>query len=112
KLGVLLRLEDVLQHAELRLFLGLEVVSIVQQFAVAIAQDLGRVPPCYTKLTRLERRCKNGLEERLPGLEVLAADGRVHLLRKLTQRRNIDGQVRRAVGEGNALFQRSPRIQH
>jgi hypothetical protein len=34
-------------------------------------------------MTRLEGRREDGLDEGLAGLEVLAADGRVHLLRQL-----------------------------
>ena len=52
QLRVLLRLEDMLQYAELRLFLGLEVIRIIQHFAVAVAEeDVGRVPSCHAKLT-------------------------------------------------------------
>jgi hypothetical protein len=44
EVGVKLGLEDVLQHAELRLFLGLEGLGIVEDFAVAVAEDVGGVP--------------------------------------------------------------------
>ena len=42
QLGIKLGLQNVLQHAQLRLFLGLERPRIVEHFAVAIAQNVGR----------------------------------------------------------------------
>ena len=44
ELRVEVRLEDVLQHRELGLFLGLEGARIVQHLAVPVAQDVGREP--------------------------------------------------------------------
>ena len=55
---------------------------------------------------RLEGGGEDGLHEGLAGLEVLAADGRGILLRQLDHRGNIDGEVRCAVGEGDALTER------
>ena len=71
---ILLRLEDVLENPELGDFLGLEVVRIVENFAVAVAEDVRRVPAADAELAGLEGRREDGLDERLAGLEVLAAD--------------------------------------
>jgi hypothetical protein len=112
EIGVQLRLEDVVENAELGLFLGLEGLGIVEHFAVPIAENVRRVPAADTEQTRLEGGGQNGLDEGLAGLKVLAADGSVHLLGKLLQGRDIDGEVGCAVGEGDALFERSPGVEH
>src|SRR5467141_573611 len=44
QLGIEIGLEDVLEQPELGLLLGLERLRIVQHFAVAIAQNVGRIP--------------------------------------------------------------------
>ncbi len=41
EVGIKLGLEDVFERAELRLFLGLERLRIVEHFAVAVAEDVG-----------------------------------------------------------------------
>ena len=48
---------------------------------------------------------ENGLHEGLAGLEVLAADRSGVLLEQLDHRRDIDCEIRRAVGEGYAFAQ-------
>ena len=55
---------------------------------------------------------EDGLHQRLAGLEILAADGSFVLARQLVHRRDIDGQVRRAVGERHALLQRGVGVDH
>jgi hypothetical protein len=74
-----LGLEDVLEDAELGDFLGLEGVGVVEDFAVAVAEDVGGVPAGDTQVADLEGGSEDGLDEGLAGLEVLTADGRVHL---------------------------------
>ena len=106
EVGIELGLEDVFERAELRLFLGLERLGIVEHFAVAVAEDVGGVPAGDAEQARLEGRREHGLHEGLTGLEVLAADGRRVLLRELDHGRHVDGEIRRAVGERNALCQR------
>ena len=55
---------------------------------------------------------QHGLHQRLAGLEILAADRQFALARQFVHGRNIDGQVRRAVGEGHAFHQRGVGIDH
>ncbi len=74
EIGIKLGLEDVFERAQLRLFLGLEGLRIVEHFAVAIAEDVGRVPAGDAEHARFEGRREHGLHEGLAGLEVLAAD--------------------------------------
>src|SRR6185437_7370236 len=108
--GVQLRLQDVIQYAELRLFLGLERLRIVEDFPVAITENVGRVPAADAQHARLERRCQDGLDQRLTGLEVLAADGSIVLLRQLLHHGQIDSEVRRAIGKRQTFGQRGIRI--
>jgi hypothetical protein len=63
ELRVHLRLQDVL-NAELRLFLGLEALRIVQHFAVAVA-DVRRVPAGHA-----------GIRANIGGDTVLSMSGR------------------------------------
>ena len=54
KVGIELRLQDVLQHREFALFLGLERLRIVQHLTVTIAQDVGGEPAVQTQQARFE----------------------------------------------------------
>ena len=77
ELGIELRLQDVFEHAELRFFLGFEGVGIVEHFAVAIAENVGREPAVEAEHARFEAGREDGFQQRLAGLEILAADGHV-----------------------------------
>ena len=44
EVGIEVGLEDVFERAELGFFLGLEGLGIVEDFAVAVAEDVGGVP--------------------------------------------------------------------
>ena len=74
ELGVHLGLEDLVEYAELRLFLGLEVLGGVEHFTVAVAKDVGRVPAAETEHAGLEAGGEQGLHEGLARLEILASD--------------------------------------
>ena len=63
-------------------------------------------------LRTLKAGREDGLDEGLAGLEVLAADGSVHLFRELLQGGDVDGEVGRAVGEGDAFLESSPGVEH
>ena len=101
-----------LEQAQLRFFLGLEGLRIVQHLAVAIAQDVGGVPAGEAEHACLERRREHALHHRLARLEVLAADRHVPLLGELLHHGEVDGQVGRAIGEWNALHERRIGINH
>ena len=103
------RLQDVLEHAQLRHFLRLERLRIVEHLAVAVAEDVGRVPALEAEVARLEAGREDGLHQRLAGLEVLAADRQLLLLGQLLDRREVDRQVGRAVGERHARAQAARR---
>src|SRR5579864_500958 len=67
--------------------------------------------PANPSMRALTRR-KNCFHQRLPGLEVLAAQGDFMFERKLLNRRDIHGQVGSAVCEGHAAGHRSPGVEH
>src|SRR5437879_1978161 len=73
QLGVLIGLEDVLEHAELRFFLRLEGLGVVEHFSVAVTKDVGGVPAGEPEHAGLEGGRQDRLHHRLAGLEVLAA---------------------------------------
>ena len=68
-----LRLQDVLEHAELRFFLSLERLGIAEHLTVAVSEDVRGVPSADAQHSGLESGSQHGLEERLPGFEILAA---------------------------------------
>src|SRR5438270_5943125 len=74
ELRVDFRPEDVFEDGELRLLFGLEGFGVVKDFAVAVAEDVGRVPAVQAQHARLESGRGYGLHQGRPGLEVLAAD--------------------------------------
>ena len=78
---------------------------VVEDFAVAVAEDVGGEPAGDAEHAGLEGRGEDGLHEGLAGFEVLAADGRVVLLGELDEGWDVDGEVGRAVGEGDAFIQ-------
>ena len=106
EVGIELGLEDVLERAELGLLFGLERFGIIEDFAVAIAEDVGGVPAGDAEQACLEGGREDSLHEGLAGFEVLAADGSAVLLGELDHRGEIDGEVRCAVGEGHAFRER------
>ena len=55
---------------------------------------------------------EDGLHQRLAGLEVLARDRRARLLRELDQRREVGGEVRRAVGVRDPGLDRAVGVDH
>jgi hypothetical protein len=112
EIGVELGLEDYVEDAELGLFLGLEGLGVVEDFAVAVAEDVGGVPAADAEHAGLEGGRENCLDKGLASLEVLAADGCVHLAGELVKRGDVDGEVWCAVGEGDAFFERGPGVHH
>ena len=77
EVGVALGLEDGVEHAELRHLLGLERLRVVEDLAVAVAEDVGGVPALDAEHAGLEAGGEDGLHQGLAGLEVLAGDRHV-----------------------------------
>src|SRR6185503_8240754 len=74
ELGVEIRLKDVIKNGFLALFLRLERLGIVEYFTVAVAEYVCRVPPFDTEQPGFETRRDDGLDQCLPGLEVLPGE--------------------------------------
>ena len=106
ELRVGLRLEDRVQHAQLGHLLGLEVLRVVQYLAVPVPQDVGGVPAAQAQHPGLEAGGQHGLHEGLAGLEVLAGDRHAAAGGQLDHARQVDAQVRCAVGERHVAHQR------
>src|SRR4029077_2625762 len=75
------RLQNVLQRSQLRFFLGLERPGIVQHLAVAVAEDVGRIPSAHPEQPRLEGWSEHGLYQSLASLEILTANWNFALTR-------------------------------
>ena len=112
EVGVELGLEDVVEDAEFGDFLGLEGLGVVEDLAVAVAEDVGGVPAGDAEHAGLEGGGEDGLDEGLAGLEVLAADGGVHLFGQLAEGGDVDGEVGGSVGEGDAFLEGGPGVEH
>src|SRR5439155_19585388 len=106
------RLEDVLEHAELGYFLRLEGLGILEDLAVAVAQDVGGEPALQAEGPRLDRGGGPGPHRALSGLEALSRDRRARLLRQLEQRGDVGGEVGRPVGVRDAPLDRRVRVDH
>ena len=74
ELGVEIGLQDVVEDGLLALFLRLERLGIVEHFAVAVAEDVGRIPALDAEKPRLEAGRDDRLDQRLPRLQILARD--------------------------------------
>jgi len=112
ELGVLLGLEDGVQDRELRNFLALEALLVVQDLPIAVAQDVRRVPPCKTKHPGLQARGDDRLHQGLAGLEVLACHGDAPVVRQVHEGGDVDGERWGAVRVGDALLQGSVSVDH
>src|SRR5690606_41614999 len=60
QVGMVGGLQDVLEHAQLALLLGLERLGIVEHLAIAVAEDVGAVPARDAEHPRLEHRREHG----------------------------------------------------
>ncbi len=85
---------------------------IVQHFAVAITENVRRIPAVQSEHTCLERRREHRFHQSLPGLEVFATDRDVVIHRELLNRGNVYRQVRRAVSKRDSTRDARPRIEH
>src|SRR3954471_11721379 len=72
EVGVQLRLQDVVEDRLLAFFLRLERFGIVEHFAVAIAEDVGRIPAFDAEQARLQPGRDDRLDQGLAGLQILA----------------------------------------
>ena len=68
--------------------------------------------PLQAEQARLEGGSEHGLHQSLAGFEIFAADGQFALVGQFVHRGYVDGQVRRAVGEGHALHERGVGVDH
>ncbi len=75
------------------------LLRVVEHLAVAVAQDVGRVPAGEAEHAGLQRRREDGLHQRLAGLEVFPADRGFVLARELEHHGQVDREVRGAVSE-------------
>ena len=112
ELGVELGLEDRVEDRSLAHFLRLERAGIVEHLAVAVAEDVGREPALEADHPGLQSRGDDRLHQRLAGLEVLAGDRHAAGPRHLLEGRDVDRQVRRAVGVRHAARDRGVRVDH
>ena len=60
--GVEIGLEDMFEDAELRLLLGLEALRVVEDLAVAVAEDVGGIPAVEAEHARLQHRREDRLD--------------------------------------------------
>ena len=90
----------------------LERLGVVQDLAVAVAEDVRGVPAVEAEQARLEAGGEERLHERLAGLEVLAPEGRARLLRELDEGGNVRGEVGGAVRVGDARLDRGVGVDH
>ncbi len=71
---VQLGLKDILEDTELRILLGFEALRIVEHLAVAVAEDVRRVPATETEHARFQHRREHRFDQGLASLEIFSAD--------------------------------------
>src|SRR5438105_7091682 len=101
-----LGLQDLLQNRKLGLFFGLEGSWVVQNFAIAVAQNVGGEPPAQPQHASLESRGEHRLHQRLAGLVILAANWGMVTARELAHDRQIHREVGSSVGERHPFRER------
>src|SRR5215207_5042074 len=112
ELGVELGLQDAPQHGELGDLLALEAPRVIQDFTVAIAEDVGRVPAFQAEHPGLQTRRDDRLHQGLTGLEVLARHRHASLVGELGEGRYVHGERRRTVRVGYVLHYRGVGVDH
>ena len=75
KLGIEVRLEDILEDGQLAYLFALERRGIIQHLAVAVAEDVGGEPALQAEQARLDAGREQGLHEGLTRFVVLARQG-------------------------------------
>ena len=86
--------------------------GIVEHFAVAVAENVGRVPPLDAEQTSLETGRDDRLDQRLSGLEILPRERRTSRRRKLDECGDVGAEVRRRIRVGNPFLDRRIRVDH
>src|SRR5206468_7850826 len=112
KVGVKLRLQNLIQHRQLAFFLRFERIGVVQNFSVAISKNIRREPSIQAQHARFQTGSYDGLHQSLTGFEILAANSRTFFLSQLRQRGDVYGQVRGSVGDRYPLTQGRVGVDH
>ncbi len=107
-----MRLQNPVEHAFLADLLASEAARIVQHRAVAVAEDVRRIPAAHAEHAGFEPRRDDGLEQRLPGFEVFAGNGYLMLVRELEQCGRVDAEIGRGIREWNAFRDRGIGVKH
>src|SRR5215469_1494260 len=110
--GIELRLQNIFERAEFGFLFGFERARVVEDFAVAIAENVGGEPAVEAEHARFESRRENGFHERLAGFEIFAAKGNAFVVRKLDKRGKFSGEIGCTVGEGHAFLNGGVGVEH
>src|SRR5215472_6553276 len=110
QLGIKAGLENLIEHAQLSLFLGFERAGVLQNLPVTVSEDVRGKPSMETQHSRFQAGSHKGLHERLAGLEVLAAYREIAPASQFQKSRCIRSQVGSAIGERHAALQRGVSI--
>ena len=96
----------------LALLLRLERLRIVEHLAVAVPQDVRRVPAVDAEEPGLEPRRDHRLHQRLAGLEVLPGQRSSRRLRQILEGGDVGAEVGRRVRVRHALADGRVRVDH
>src|SRR6266545_4457264 len=112
ELAVDLGLENRVQDRDLGDLLRTEGTRVVQDLAVAVAEDVRREPAFQAQHPGFESGRDDRFHHRLTRLEVLSRDRKALRLRQLHQGRDIHAEIGRAVGEGDTGGERRVGVDH
>ncbi len=105
-------IEDMFGDGEFGDFFCFERTGIVEDFAVAVAEDIGGIPAIETEAACAEARAEDGFHECLTGFEVFTGDGDFIFESEFDDGGAIDGEVRCAIDVGDVAHECGVRIDH
>lgn len=105
-------IEDVFCDGEFGDFFCLERTGIIEDFAVAVAENVGGIPAVQAEAASAEARAEDGFHEGLTGFEVFTGDGNFIFECEFNDGGAIDGEVRRAIDVRDVALKCSVGVDH
>ena len=105
-------IEDMFGDGEFGDFFCLERTGIVEDFAVAVAEDVGGIPAVQAEAASTEARAEDGFHECLTGFEVFTGDGNFVFEGEFDDGRAVNGEVGGAIDVRNVALECSVSVDH
>ncbi len=93
-------------------FLGFERTGVIEDFAVAVSENISREPAAEAEAACAQAGGDDGFHQGLARLEILAHNGNFIFLGKFYECRGVDGEVGGTVGIGITRFECGIGVNH